>query len=97
MVAGLFFGPALAFDETTLGWQAMSESALSDVRGGSEVDVDIDMDDIHVDSDGSGTNTVSGGSFAGAVGVITNIQNNGHAAAISNAMKIEVTINPLVQ
>ena len=95
MAAGLFFGPALAFEKNELGWQAISDSTLSGIRGGAEVDVDIDMDDIVVNADGStATNDVSGGSFAGAMGVITNIQNNGHAAAISNAMKIEVTINP---
>lgn len=95
MAAGLSFGPAMAFDEQTLGWQSVSDTELSQYRGGAEVEVDIDVDDVTVNAAGSvGNNTVSGGSFANAAGIITNIQNNGHGAVISNAINVDVTINP---
>ena len=87
-VAGedLFASPAVAADE--LAVRAMGANGLAVVH-------DVDVEDNEVDARGSfNRNNVSGNAFRNAAGVIINVQNNGHANAISVPVGISVSITP---
>lgn len=82
----LFASPAVSADE--LAARAMGPDPLAVVY-------DVDVEDNDVDASGSfNRNNVSGNAFRNAAGIITNIQNNGHANAISVPIGVSVSITP---
>ena len=82
----LFASPAVTADELSV--RAMGANGLAVVH-------DVDVEDNDIDASGSySRNSVSGDAFRNAAGVIINVQNNGHANAISVPVGISVSITP---
>ncbi|MCC7548099.1 MAG: hypothetical protein IT532_10065 [Burkholderiales bacterium] len=78
----------------------MGESELDTRRGGDRTEVfntitlNGTADNIRVYDTITGNNTIGGGSFAGARGFPTVIQNSGNGVLIQNATIINVTVRP---
>lgn len=82
----LFASPAVSTDE--LAVRAMGPDPLAQVT-------DVTVEDNEVNAHGNyNRNNVSGNAFRNAAGVIINVQNNGHANAISVPVGISVSITP---
>lgn len=99
VAAGLtVFGPAASASDGLQGWQPIAPAELATLRAGTDAeDVVIvnDVDGVSVSADGMvASNTVSAGSFAHSMGIVTNIQNNGHGAVINNAINVDLSFVP---
>lgn len=92
--AGLETGPAPSSAGHPFG-PPIDAAALDRLRGGADlVDNDIGVDgkvsDIQADGVITGLNIIQDGSFAGASGITTVIQNSGTGVLIQNAMIVNV-------
>ena len=90
--------PVQAFDDQDPGWQALSPAELEAQRakGPDELLVGpLTIQDNTIQVDGSmGLNTIDSSAFSGAMGMFNVLQNNGHGAILSNAVAVEITMNP---
>lgn len=96
--------PAAAPQQTTpaaeqrspLGLKPLDAKALATKRGGTKVLNDMNLKgvvaDNHLSELMTGNNTISGGSFEGAVGLPMVIQNSGNSVLIQNATIVNVQV-----
>jgi len=95
------FAAALAQDSaTTVFDRRLGHDDLDVRRGGDRTEVfntitlNGTADNISVRDTITGNNSIGGGSFAGAQGFPTVIQNSGNGVLIQNATIINVTVRP---
>lgn len=101
-IAGLWFGPALAFEDQRAdglpGWQAVSEAELEATRArGLDEIFDFEAEitengDITVS--GTANNTISSDAFTDFSGLSNVILNNGNGAIIQAGIAVTVNVHP---
>lgn len=102
VIAGLWFGPALAFEDKPLnglpGWQAVSHAELEATRGKHldelfDFDAEITGNGI-ITVSGNGTNTISSDAFTNFSGLSNVILNNGNGNIIQAGIAVTVNVYP---
>ncbi len=100
-VAASFMGGPLAVADDLFGTPAMSTNELSVERAmGWHPEAEAEVEDVTVKhnkvyaKDNINHNNVGGNAFQYASGIIINVQNNGHANAISVPVGVAVSISP---
>ncbi len=100
VIAGLCFGPALAFEDQAAdgwpGWQAVSQVELDATRAKGHIfdfEATISGNGI-ITVSGDATNTIDNHAFAHFSGLANVIQNNGNGAIIQAGIAVTVNVFP---
>lgn len=99
VIAGLWFGPALAFEDQAAdgwpGWRAVSQVELDATRakGVDEFfDFDATLTGNTINVSGDETNTIDSSAFSNFSGLANVIQNNGNGAIIQAGIAVTVNV-----
>jgi hypothetical protein len=97
VIAGLWFGPALAFEDQAAdgwpGWQAVSQVELDATRAKGHIfDFDATLTGNTITVSGDATNTIDDHAFTHFSGLANVIQNNGNGAIIQAGIAVTVNV-----